>query len=93
MSNYKLTGVVEEIGDLLHMKKGNNSPDLYKKVVTIITADQQKLYVDLINIRLKALESENIQQGDIVEVEYSFKVSERDGKKYNNIFCNSIKKS
>ena len=30
---------------------------------------------------------------DIVEVEYSFKGSERDGKKYNNIFCNSIKKS
>lgn len=72
------------------MKK-KSRPDLYKKVVTIVTADGQKLYVDVINSRLKDLEK-GIDVSTIVEVHYSFKGSERDGKKYNNIYCNSIKR-
>lgn len=90
-TNFKLRGVVKNIGDLIHMEK-KNGPDLYKKVLTIETSDEQKLYIDVINIRLKSLEDQNIQVDSIVEIEYSFKGSERDGKKYNNIFCNSVKK-
>lgn len=89
--NFKLRGVVENIGELIHMKKREKA-DLYKKVLTVTTSDNQKLYVDVINQRLKILDSENIQEGTIVDIEYSFKGSERDGKKYNNIFCNSIKR-
>lgn len=83
--------MVKNVGDLIHMEK-KNGPDLYKKVLTVETSDGQKLYVDVINIRLKSLENQNIQTGSIVDIEYSFKGSERDGKKYNNIFCNSVTK-
>ena len=86
---FKVKGMVLEIGDLIHTKKENN-PDLYKKTLTIKTADGQKLYVDVINKRLKSLEKEDISEGVIVDLEISFKGSERDNKKYNNIYCNSI---
>lgn len=89
--NFTLTGIVKEIGSLVHMKK-KTGPDLRKKVITVETVDGQVLYLDIINTRLKVLESEKIEVGSVVGVEYSFKGSERDGKKYNNIYCNGIVK-
>lgn len=86
---FKVTGRVDEIGDLIHTKK-TGAPDLYKKVVTLVTSDDQVLYVDVINSRIKTLTTQNISVGDIVVVEISFKGSQKDKKKYNNIFCNSI---
>lgn len=87
----QLTGEVLEIGSLICTKR-NNNPDLFKKVLTIQESDGQISYIDILNSRIKTLKEEDIQTGSIVQIEYSFKGSERDGKKYNNIFCNSIKR-
>lgn len=87
-----LTGIVEEIGGLVQLNRKKDGKDIYKKVLTIKEADGQLSYIDVLNQRIKSVEDQNIEEGDIVEIEYSFKGSERDGKKFNNIFCNSITK-
>lgn len=87
-----LTGIVEEIGGLVQLNRKKDGKDIYKKVLTIKEADGQLSYIDVLNQRIKSIEDQNIEEGDIVEIEYSFKGSERDGKKFNNIFCNSITK-
>lgn len=86
-----LRGVVKEISDIIHIRR-NNAPDMYKKVVTIVTQDGQKLFVDLINSRLNILEREEIVEGSVVDVEYLFKGSQKGDRKYNNIFCRDLKK-
>lgn len=87
----KLTGKVLEIGSLICNKRKNNE-ELFKKVITIQEDDGQISYIDVLNSRLKTLKQQDIRVGNFVEIHYSFKGSERDGKKYNNIFCNSIKR-
>lgn len=87
---FKVKGVIESVGDLIQMKK-NKKNNFFKKVLTVKTADGQILYVDILNSRLKSLEDQNIQENSIVEIDFTFKGSEKDGKKYNNIFCNNIK--
>lgn len=88
---FKLKGVVTEIGELVHIQR-TNIPDLYKRVLVVETIDGQKLYPELRNAKLKLLDREQINEGSAVEVEYSFEGSEKNGKRYNNIYLNSIKR-
>lgn len=88
---FKLKGVVTEIGELIHIQR-TNIPDLYKRVLVVETIDGQKLYPELRNAKLKLLDREQINEGSTVEIEYSFEGSEKNGKRYNNIYLNSIKR-
>jgi hypothetical protein len=87
---FELKGTVHLIGDLVHIQR-DNIPDLYKKVLTIETPDGQILYPELRNGKLKMLEAENITQGSTVQIKYLFQGSEKNGKRYNNIYIYSIK--
>ena len=87
---FKLEGKVCEVGELVHIER-KGIPDLYKRVLTIETADGQKLYPELRNQKLKLLDREQIDVNSIVSIEYSFEGSEKNGKRYNHIYINSIK--
>lgn len=86
-----LRGTVTSMGDLVHIPR-KNVPDLYKRVLTVELTDGQKLFPEVRNQRLKLLDKEQIQVNDFVEVGYTFEGSEKNGKRYNNIYVNSIKK-
>lgn len=88
---FKLTGIITSFGELVHIpRKGNY--DLYKRVLTIQTEDNQILFPEIRNNKLRNLDRQMIQVNDRVEIEYSFEGSEKNGKRYNNIYINSIKK-
>ena len=87
----KIIGLVTEISDPVIMsRKEVKSRDIKKITLTIITTDGQKLYVDLINEKIKFLTSENIKIHTAVSIEYLFKGTNKENVKYNNIFVNSI---
>ena len=85
----KIRGVITEIGELVHIER-EGIPDLYKKVLTVETIDEQVLYPELRNGKLKLLE--NIYENSTVEIEFSFEGSEKNDKRYNNIYINTITK-
>ena len=87
---FDLKGTVHVIGELVHIKR-EGIPDLYKKVLTVETPDGQVLFPELRNGKLKVLETEKITQGSTVEIKYLFQGSEKNGKRYNNIYIFSIK--
>lgn len=86
-----LRGTVTSMGDLVHIPR-RNVPDLYKRVLIVELTDGQKLFPEVRNQRLKLLDKEQIQVNDFVEIGYTFEGSEKNGKRYNNIYVNSIKK-
>lgn len=81
-----ISGTLEKIGELIHIPRRTN--DLYKRVLTIITPDNQKLFPELRNNKLSILDTLN--EGDFVTIEFSFEGSEKNDKRYNNIFIYSI---
>lgn len=90
---FKVVGVVVSIGDLILMQNKVKKTTVYKKVLHLSFKDgRQSFYMDVVNSKLKDLELQNIDKGDTVSVEFSFRGSEKNGKKYNNIYCNSITK-
>lgn len=86
---FKLEGKVCEVGELVHIEEKVFRP--LQRVLTIETADGQKLYPELRNQKLKLLDREQIDINSLVSIEYSFEGSEKNGKRYNNIYINSIK--
>ena len=91
-SYLKIKGIVTEIGDMVHIKR-NGIPDLYKKVLTMKTVDDQVLYPEVRNSKLKLLEELNVTEGSVIEIEFSFEGSEKNEKRYNNIYINNITKA
>lgn len=85
----KIKGVITEIGDLVHIER-NGIPDLYKRVLTLETIDGQILYPEVRNGKLKQLD--NVYENSTVEIEFSFEGSEKNGKRYNNIYVNNLTK-
>ena len=85
----KIKGVITEIGELVHIQR-EGIPDLYKKVLTLETIDEQVLYPEVRNAKLKLLD--NMYENSTVEIEFSFEGSEKNGKRYNNIYINNITK-
>ena len=83
----KLKGVIIEIGELVHIQR-NGIPDLYKRVLTVETIDEQVLYPELRNGKLQLLD--NIEEGCVVNIEFSFEGSEKNNKRYNNIYINNL---
>lgn len=89
-SYFNLKGTVHLIGDLVHIER-EGIPDLNKRVLTVETPDGQILFPELRNAKLRLLEDNNIKQGSTVEIEYLFQGSEKNNKRYNNIYIFSIK--
>ena len=85
----KIKGVITEIGELIHIQRAG-IPDLYKKVLTLETIDEQILYPEIRNAKLKLLD--NLYENSTVEIEFSFEGSEKNDKRYNNIYINNITK-
>ena len=85
-----LLGVVTEIGDITQIRR-TTKPDIYKVVISLEIEENQKVYMEIRNTGIKEIEREGIEVGSLVEVEYLFEGSEKDGKKYNNIVIKTIK--
>lgn len=92
MMNYSfiLQGTVTEIGDMVQIRR-TTKPDIYKKILAVETMDNQKVYMEIRNTGIKELEREGIDEGSLVEIEYLFEGSEKDGKKYNNVVIKNIR--
>jgi len=88
---FMLRGTVTFIGEITHIPR-TNVPDLYKIILTIELPDGQKLFPEVRNQKLNIIEREQIKVKDFVELGYTFEGSEKNGKRYNNIYVNSIKK-
>jgi|GEM_PF-6620231 hypothetical protein len=89
---FKLTGTVEEISDVIQIRR-LQKPDLFKKVITIKSFEtNQILYPEIRNTALKSLENEGIEIGSLVEITFIFQGTEKDGKKYNNVLIQTIKR-
>jgi len=84
-STFKLTAIVEEISEMVQIRRVGK-PDLYKRVLTLKTDDYQVLYPEIRNTGLKIIEREGIEINSLVEITFTFQGTEKDGKKYNNIF-------
>jgi len=88
---FTLRGKVTNLGNLIHIPR-KGIPDLFKRVLTVELLDGQVLYPEVRNQRLKLLDKEKIEEDCLVELGYTFEGSEKNGKRYNNIYVNSIKK-
>ena len=87
----KIVGTLQLIG-LREEIERKTAPTLLKKVLTIELDDGQVLYPELRNSKINLLEEEGINLRDRVYLEVSFHGSEKNSKKYNNIYINSIQK-
>lgn len=88
---YSLVGTLREIGRLTPIKR-KRKVTLYKRLLTIETFDGQLLFPEMRNAKLRLLDREAIGEGDKVAITYIFEGSQKNGKKYNNIYLNSIEK-
>ena len=88
--SFILKGTVTEIGDMVQIRR-TTKPDIYKKILAVETMDNQKVYMEIRNTGIKELEREGIDEGSLVEIEYLFEGSEKDGKKYNNVVIKNIR--
>lgn len=89
-TNFTLQGTVTEISNIIQIRR-TIKPDIYKKIITVITSDNQKVFMEIRNTGIKELEREGIEVGSFVEAEYLFEGSEKDDKKYNNVVIKNIK--
>lgn len=80
---------LSELGELqVFSRRGR--PDFSKRMVDAVTADGQKLYGEVRNSMIPVLN--HFKVGDIVEIDYFFAGSEKDGKKYNNIIIVNLQR-
>lgn len=86
-TNISLTCLILEIGEEQKFNRTNKKP-FSKRMVSLQTSDGQKLFAEVRKMYLL----DGIHENDIVDVKISFAGSEKNNKKYNNIFINGLKK-
>lgn len=86
----KQVGNITSIQNSFKVDRGNK-PELIKKNFTFTSLDGQICYPEIRNQKIAMLDI--IKEGDMVTVELYLQGSEKNGKKYNNVICNSIKLS
>jgi len=86
-----IRGTLNFIGKFERIERDNNI-DIVKKIISIITPDNQKLFLELRYKLTKILKIKEIGVGDPVEIEFIFQGSEKNGKRYNNLYVKTIKK-
>jgi hypothetical protein len=82
---------VHDISELIVIKRTDNI-DLKKLVLTVETDDGQVFYPELRYSKIELIKKLNINIKDKVKLTFSFQGSEKNGKKYNNIYIKDIKK-
>lgn len=85
--NVKLIVGIKEISPLLRFDRPNK-PSFIKVNVTLSTMTDRLIFAEVRKTEIL----EDIEEGDVAEVELSFAGSQKGDKKYNNIFINSITK-
>jgi hypothetical protein len=80
---------VLEIGELLiYQREGKDT--LYKKMLVVRTKDGQKFFPEIRNKKISLLDGINV--GDNVDLQFTFEGSEKNDKRYNNVYINNITK-
>lgn len=88
---YNIEGEIKEIGRSIKLNKNKSDKESYKKIITVQTFDRQLLFVDVIGQKLKLLDKNNIKEGSNVKVELAFSGVEKNGNKFNNLYCHNIR--
>lgn len=84
-----IQGTVTRIGDLERIQR-STKPDLHKRVLTFVSEDGQMLFPEIRNRKLDLLQG--IKEGDKVVLNFIFQGSEKNGKRYNNVYACDIAK-
>ena len=87
---FKISGTIIFIGEKEVIRR-KNLPKLHKRIIGVETLDGQKLYLELRQKRLNLIESEKLEINTYVNVEYTFEGTERNNKRYNNLYVQDIK--
>lgn len=82
---------VTGMSELLHIKRKGKG-DLFKRVLDVVTDDGQVFYAELRNSKLKLFEQQGIETGCRASLEFVFQGSQKQEKKYNNIYITDIKR-
>jgi DNA helicase TIP49 (TBP-interacting protein) len=61
-----------------------------RSVVTIVTEDEQKLFLEIREAMINKISKLGIVNGDMVKIGFVFLGSEKGERKFNNLFLNSI---
>jgi len=64
--------------------------DYSKIMIDLITHDDQKIFGEVRNSKIPLIQA--FKKGDIVDVEYIFAGSEKNGKKYNNLIVVNLER-
>jgi hypothetical protein len=83
----KLRALLKEKGPKRTFKEGTLA-EFSKMVLSLVTVDDQMLFVEVRNRRIEELD--NIPEGAIVNVDFIFAGSEKNGKRYNNLIVTKI---
>lgn len=87
-----IKGVVGNISDVITMKRNvKGSQDIKKKIITLLTPDGQRLYIDVINKKMNLFKEQDIKKFSVIEVEYLFKGTDVGERKFNNVYAVDIK--
>ena len=87
---FEAKGTIMELSDLIIIPREGNK-DLRKIMVTIETPDGQRLNAELRNQKIRLAKENKLQVKDKIEFAYTFQGSEKNGKRYNNIYIVEIK--
>jgi hypothetical protein len=85
----KQVGYVSKITEKIEIIR-EGKPNLIKRTFTFTSVDGQKHYPEIRNSKVDLLDY--VSEGDMVEILFILQGSEKNGKKYNNILINSIRK-
>ena len=61
-----------------------------RSLVTIVTEDDQKLFLEIREAMINRIEKLGITNGDAVEIGFVFLGSQKGERRFNNLFLNSI---
>lgn len=81
-------GTVTSISEPIPMKSLGKDNQINKIEVAISLDEKQEIYVDLIGS--KTLMAKNLEKGDIVKAIFTFRGSNKNGTKYNNLYCHGL---
>lgn len=86
---FNLCGFITDIGEIQQIRR-TTKPDILKRTVSVVTEDNQKVFMEIRNASIKELQREGVENNSYVNIDFVFEGSEKNGKKYNNIIIRNI---
>ena len=86
---FELFAFVQDISPIVQIIR-TTKPNLLKRTVTLITEDNQKVFMEIRNTNIKEIQREGIEVNSYVKLNYVFEGSEKVDMKYNNIIIKKI---